>query len=224
MTAGFILVVIVVVLFLLSSYFKKRKDDKIVQKLYDIRKLNNKKVFFEALDSFDVKSRFSAFTIAMMKLNYLLERSDLKEAKDIYDEATALKMKRQDKIALAEKVFELAIKTKDQNLADEALKLLGDNMMTNDKSQKELYSELQDLYGVYFGHDLSLIAKYTNLLKSEKNVIKKGEYCYRLVKLYHYSDNSKKVDEILTESKAIMNSKVWNDKVDSIIKDHSLLT
>ena len=64
MTAGFILVVIVVVLFLLSSYFKKRKDDKIVQKLYDIRKLNNKKVFFEALDSFDVKSRFSAFTIA----------------------------------------------------------------------------------------------------------------------------------------------------------------
>ena len=86
----------------------------------------------------------------MMKLNYLLERSDLKEAKDIYDEATALKMKRQDKIALAEKGFELAIKTKDQNLADEALKLLGDNMMTNDKSQKELYSELQDLYGVYF--------------------------------------------------------------------------
>ena len=44
------------------------------------------------------------------------------------DEATALKMKRQDKIALAEKGFELAIKTKDQNLADEALKLLGDNI------------------------------------------------------------------------------------------------
>lgn len=219
-----ILIFIVCIGIIASLFYQKWYKNKALNKLYELKREKNTKEFISLLDSNYLKFTFDEFTREFMKLNYWIEINNDEEVKKLLHRFQNIKMNDDNKVALYSRLFGYYVVKKENQKAIHLKNILIPLLekKKDDKSQL-LLGEINQVTSIYIDKDTSLLPLLVDTLNSIEDNKTKAILCIRIAKLYHYMNNSEKVNEYLLTAIEYTNNDIEKEDLKKMMDSPSLL-
>lgn len=205
-------------------FYQKWYTEKALKKLYSLKCEHCTEQFISMLDSKYIKFTFNEFTRQFMKLNYWIEINNDEEVNKLLHHFQNLKMSDENKIALYSRLFGYYVVKKERekstHIKDKLLSLLESK---KDYKSSLLLGEIIQVYSIYIEKDTSLIPLMAEALSKNEDNKTRTILCSRIAKLYHYMNNSEKVNEYLLKAIEYTDNKIEKEKLKKLMDNPSLL-
>ncbi|MEH7119327.1 hypothetical protein V7128_18205 [Neobacillus vireti] len=148
-------------------------------------KLNKKEEeFLELLSSLPIKLYFSSKTIMVLKIKYYLDTNQYEQIKELTEQLRKSNLKMKDLVSILLSVYAYYLDQGHRNDALEIYKFLIGQI--DEKSNQELYRELNELKMIYIDHDRNYISVLEKKIENTKVLPEVAILYFRLAKLYEF--------------------------------------
>lgn len=204
-----------------SIAYQRKVTKDLLNRLYKYKKERNRQAFMELANSPIMKIVFSKFNVELMKLNYDLDFGNYDDAKHQFEKFNGMRLNDQNKLALNLRMFHSALEAKDYSLAGAIKEVLIPILKKKqDQQSKLLLGEVIQLDKIYLQKDVSLIDELKDALEESKDDGIKNLLCFRIAKLYHFSQDEGQVDIYLKQAFKYACNEENKRSLEALIKDH----
>jgi len=167
-----------------SFLYKKYITNKYLSLLMEYKHYKKEEEYMELLSSIAIKLYFSSKTIMVLKIKYYLDTNQYDQIKAITEQLRKSNFKMKDLVSILLSVYAYYLDFGHKKDALEIYHFLINHI--DEKSNQELYRELNELKTIYIDHDRNYISVLEKKIEKTKVLPEVVILYFRLAKLYEF--------------------------------------